>query len=65
MKMKSTAFDYDNMFYQYVTTSSFSNLYISCTVKNLDFIIQFNNEKKNQMRKYYKLIKKIEIMANI
>ena len=41
------------------------HLYISYTVKNPDFIIQFNREKKNQMRKYHKLIRKIETIANI
>ena len=39
--------------------------YIACTVNNIDLIITLNNEKKNWTKKYYKIIRGLETMADI
>ena len=53
------------MFYQFATALSFSNLYVPHTVINLDLIITFNKEKKDWMKKYYKIIQELETTADI
>ena len=41
------------------------NPYISQTVNNINLIIILNNNKKNQTKKYYKIIQEIETIVDI
>ena len=50
---------------QFFTIPTSPNLYISCTVNNIDLIIILNNKKKDWMKKYHKIIRKLEMMADI
>ena len=51
--------------YQFITTPTSFNLYIIRTVNNLVLINTLTNEKKDWMKKYYKIIRGIETMADI
>ena len=44
------------MFYQFATASTFSNPYIACTINNINLIMNLNKEKKDWIKKYYKII---------
>ena len=53
------------MAYQLTTAPTFPNPYITCTVNNLALINTLTNKKKDWMKKYHKIIREIETMANI
>jgi len=53
------------MSYQFVTTSTSPNLYITCIVNNINLIMTLNREKKDWMKKYHKIIQGPETMADI
>jgi len=50
---------------QFFTASTSSNPYISYTVNNMDFIITLSNERKDWMKKYHRIIRELETIANI
>ena len=50
---------------QFTTTPISPNLYVTHTVNNLALINSLTNEKKDWMKKYHRIIQKIETMANI
>ena len=41
---------------QFITAPIFSNPYVSQTINNMNLIIILNNDKKNWIKKYYKII---------
>jgi len=51
--------------YQLTTAPTFPNPYITRTVNNLALINILTNKKKDWMKKYHKIIREIEIMADI
>ena len=53
------------MFYQFATAPSSSNLHVPHTIINLDLIITFNKEKKDWMKKCYKIIQELETTVDI
>jgi len=50
---------------QFTIVPTSPNPYVSCTINNMDLIITLNNEKKDWIRRYYKIIRGLETMANI
>ena len=46
------------------TTSTSPNPYITCTVNSMDLIMTLNKEKKDWMKKHYKIIWGLETMAD-
>ena len=53
------------MAYQFIIASTSPNLYISHTINNIDLITTLNNKRKDWTRKYHKIIRGLEIIANI
>ena len=49
----------------YATFSSSPNPYIPWMINNLSLIITLNQEKKDWMKKYHKIIWRLEIIADI
>jgi len=50
---------------QSITIPTSPNLYVSHTVNNMNLITMLNSKRKDWIRKYHKIIREIEIMANI
>ena len=53
------------MSYQFITTPTSPNPYITCTINNINIIIIVNNEKKDWTKKYHKTIQELKTMADI
>jgi len=53
------------MAYQFTTVPISPNFYVSCTVNNIDLIITLNNEKKDCIKKYHRIIKRLKTMVDI
>ena len=50
---------------QFFTVPTSPNPYISYTVNNMDLIITLSNKRKDWMKKYYRIIRGLEIIADI
>ena len=50
---------------QFFTALTSPNLYISCTINNINLITTLNNKRKDWMKKYYKIIRELETMTDI
>ena len=53
------------MVQQFITTPTSPNLYVICTLNNMNLVKTINNEKKNWTKKYHKIIQGIERMVNV
>ena len=53
------------MAYQFTTTPISSNLYVFYTVNSMNLIVILNNERKDWMKKYYRIIRGLETIADI
>lgn len=53
------------MSYQFATAPISSNLYIAHIVNNIDLIMTLNKEKKDEIKKYHKIIQGLETIADI
>jgi len=56
---------YIQIAYQFITAPTFPNPYVSHTINNINLIITLNNDRKDWIKKYYKIIERIEIIADI
>ena len=56
---------YVQIAHQFITTPTSPNPYASHTINNINLITTLNNDRKDQIKKYYKIIQRIEIMADI
>jgi len=45
---------------QFITALISPNLYITCTLNNINLVKTINNEKKDWMKKYHKIIQRIK-----
>ena len=50
---------------QFTTAPTFPNLYVIYTLNNINLIKKINDEKKNQTKKYHKVIQGIERIVNV
>jgi len=53
------------MAYQFTTAPTSSNPYVFCTVDNMNLIVTLNNERKDWIKKYHKIIRGLETMVDI
>ena len=44
------------MVQKFTTAPTSPNLYITCTLNNMELVKMINNERKNWIKKYYKII---------
>ena len=65
LKSMPTTRMYIQMAHQFTTAPTSPNIYITHTVSNLALINILTNEKKDWMKKYYKIIREIKTIADI
>ena len=51
--------------YQFITAPTSPNFYIFYTINNIDLIVTLNNKRKDWIKKYLKIIRRLETIAEI